>query len=268
MENIVIVIQARMGSTRLPGKVMLPLAGKPLLVQMVERVQSAALATTVVVATTPAYEDDVIEFLCLEQGFHCFRGHPTNLLDRHYQAGLAFGATAVVKIPSDCPLIDPNVIDKVLTFYANHRTEYDFVSNLHPASFPDGNDVEVIPMDVLETAWSEAQKPHEREHATPFIWDNPERFRIGNVRWESSLDYSMTHRWTIDYPEDYAFIEAVYQALYPRNHLFTLNEILALLRERPDIAALNSHYAGVNWYRNNLSDLKTIDTLQTRLIES
>jgi spore coat polysaccharide biosynthesis protein SpsF len=264
--KIVIVVQARTGSSRLPNKILMPLVGKPLLVRMMERVMASRLAAHVVVATTTDTKDDTVENICKQNGFDCFRGHPTDLLDRHYWAGIEAGADVVVKIPSDCPLIDPKVIDIVLQFYLDHETEYDFVSNLHPATFPDGNDVEVIPMPVLQTAWHEATKPLEREHTTPFIWENPNRFRIGNVVWETGLDYSMTHRWTIDYEEDYNFIKAVYNNLYAIKPLFGIDDVLGLTEKRPDIKALNEKFAGVNWYRNHLAELKTVSASQTKII--
>jgi spore coat polysaccharide biosynthesis protein SpsF len=167
-----------------------------------------------------------------------------------------------VKIPSDCPLIDPKIIDRVVAFYEGNRGSLDFVSNLHPASYPDGNDVEVIPMEVLEAAWKEADKTFEREHTTPFIWDNPERFRIGNVTWETGFDYSMSHRWVLDYREDYQFIERVYDELYPRNPSFDMKEILQLLDEKPHIQEINRRHAGVIWYRHHANELKTIGPAQ------
>jgi len=264
--RVVTVIQARTGSSRLPNKVLLPLVGKPLLVRMVERVQAAEFAGTVVVATTTEREDDAIEALCNAEDILCFRGHPTDLLDRHYQvATRLFNADAVVKIPSDVPLIDPGIIDKVIGVYLKNPDAYDYVSNLHPPSYPDGNDVEVMYMGALERAWVEARRDFEREHTTPFLWERPERFGICNVTWETGLDYSMTHRWTIDYEEDYDFIEAVYEALYPQNPLFGLEDILALLEQKPDIVALNGKYAGVNWYRHHLGELKTIAAAQTQV---
>lgn len=264
--QILTVVQARMGSSRLPGKVLLPLVGAPLLVRMVERVQRARLAGTVVVATTTDPTDNAVADCCAAHGLPCFRGDALDLLDRHYQAARHFGADVVLKIPSDCPLIDPAVIDQVLGFYLENAGRYDFVSNLHPATFPDGNDVEVMPIAALETAWREARRPLEREHTTPFFWENPDRFRLGNVVWDSGQDFSMSHRWTIDYQEDYDFISAVYEALYPQNPGFGLPDILALVARRPDIAALNAHLAGVNWYRNHLDELKTVDASQTRLV--
>lgn len=257
--KLVTVIQARTGSTRLPNKVLRPLAGAPLLLRMVERVRAAELAGTVVVATTTEPGDDPIAELCVAAGVPCFRGHPLDLLDRHYQAGLAHGATAVAKIPSDCPLIDPRVIDSVLGFFLDHPGQFDFVSNLHPASYPDGNDVEVMTMDALAAAWQEATRPLEREHTTPYLWENPGRFLLGNVLWEAGLDYSKSHRWTIDYEEDYQFIRAVYDALYPTNPRFGLDDILAFVAANPDVASLNAQYAGHYWYRNHPGELKTVD---------
>lgn len=263
-EHIVTVIQARAGSTRLPNKVMRPLVGKPLLARMVERVAAARLVGTIVVATTTDAADDPLVELCNEEGFNCYRGDAADLLDRHYQAGRQWHATTVIKIPSDCPLIDPDIIDRVISYFLDHLGEFDYVSNLHPATYPDGNDVEIMTMPALEIAWREATRPLQREHTTPYLWENPARFRIGNVTWESGLDYSMTHRWTIDYEEDYLFILAVYEALYPDNPRFSLGDVLTYLEAHPEVGAINSHLAGVNWYRHHLHELKTITARQTR----
>jgi spore coat polysaccharide biosynthesis protein SpsF len=267
--NTVIIVQARTGSSRLPNKVLLPVVGQPLLRRMLERVMAASTASAVVVATTTDPGDAPIVELCRSIDLPCFTGHPTDLLDRYYQAARPYRPDIVVKIPSDCPLIDPGIIDRVLTFYHDHQQDVDFVSNLHPATYPDGNDVEVIPFHVLETAWRNAWRNFEREHTTPFIWERPKRFRIGNVEWETGLNYSMTHRWTIDYPEDYLFIRSVYEQLSPDGStLFTLNDILDLLAARPDIHRINARYAGINWYRHHLDDLTTISATNTRTEES
>jgi spore coat polysaccharide biosynthesis protein SpsF len=252
--RIVVVVQARTGSTRLPGKVLLPLADRPLLHRMLERVLAAKTPSAVVVATTPDPADAPIEAIAQETGVECFRGHPTDLVDRHYRAGLACRADVVVKIPSDCPLIDPAVIDRVIGHYIAYADRADFVGNLQPGTYPDGNDVEVIPLGVLETAWREATEDHEREHTTPFIWERPDRFRIRHVAWETGLDYSSTHRWTIDYPEDYRFLAAVYDALWTEARpIFSLQDVLTLLDARPDIAALNACHAGKAWHRDRVA---------------
>jgi spore coat polysaccharide biosynthesis protein SpsF len=262
-----IIVQARVGSSRLPGKVLLPLAGKPLLIRMLERVSAASLFDEIVVASTDDPTDDIIEELCKETGFSCYRGHRTNLLDRHYKAAEMFGGDIVVKIPSDCPLIDPQIIDRTLQFYKKNIDRFDFVSNLHPATYPDGNDVEVVPFQVLDEAWQSASKNYECEHTTPFIWEQPNRFRIGNVEWETGLDYSMSHRFTIDYKEDYDFIRRVYDELWTSgSSIFSMEDILHLLEEKKGIYQINARYAGVNWYRNHIGELKTITREKTRAV--
>src|SRR5262249_41286479 len=144
-----------------------------------------------------------------------------------------------------------------------------YVGNLHPATYPDGNDVEVMPLSVLEAARREATRGLEREHTTPFVWERPERFRLRNVPWERGLDLSMSHRFTIDYPEDYAFVRAVFEGLWqPERPIFSLDDILAFLERRPDVFALNAKFAGVNWYRNHLGELKTVGRAETRLEET
>ncbi|HEX3075009.1 MAG TPA: glycosyltransferase family protein [Ignavibacteriales bacterium] len=265
--KIITIIQARTGSSRLPGKTLMPLAGKTVLARMVERVLASQLAGETVVATTTEKEDDAIEQLCIKENFKYYRGHPTDLLDRHYSAALFYGADAVVKIPSDCPLISASVVDKVLKYYLMHQDKFDYVSNLHPATYPDGNDVEIMPMEILEIAHRQAKKNFEREHTTPYIWENPARFRIGNVEWETGLDFSMSQRWTLDYIEDYNFIKRVYEELYPKNPEFDLRDIIRLLAEKEELLDINSKYAGVNWYRNHLTELKTVGVSQTKLMD-
>jgi transketolase len=233
-------------------------------VRQVERVMASRLCGKVVVATTENPADDLVWEVCQQAGIACFRGHSEDLLDRHYQAALQYGADTVIKIPGDCPLIDPAVIDAVIAYYLEHADSYDYVSNLHPATFPDGNDVEIMPLRVIEEAWKNATRAFEREHTTPYIWERPEAFRIGNVVMEGGRDYSMTHRLTIDYEEDYQFIKAVWEELYPVNALFGARDILELLERRPDIYTINRSLAGVNWYRNHLGELKTVEAEQTR----
>ncbi|MFP4369110.1 MAG: cytidylyltransferase domain-containing protein [Bacteroidota bacterium] len=266
MMNILIVVQARTGSTRLPGKILKTIIGKPVLIRQLERMRASILASDIIVAATSDPDDDIIEEICLREDFRVYRGHRTDLLERHYQAALPDVPDALVKIPSDCPLIDPGIIDKVLAFYIENHKRYDFVSNLHPPTYPDGNDVEVMSFAALEEARNNAVRDFEREHTTPYIWENPDKFRIGNVEWESGLDLSMSHRFTLDYEDDYLFIKKVYEELYSFNPLFTLDDIIRLLREKPSITEINKKYAGVNWYRHHLKDLKSVTPEQTKKI--
>jgi spore coat polysaccharide biosynthesis protein SpsF len=262
--KIVIVVQARMSSSRLPGKVLLPILGESLLYRMIERLQMVKHPVQIIIATSTDANDDAIETEAAQIGVPCYRGSLDNCLDRHYQAGKKYNAGMVIKIPSDCPLIDPRIIDDVLSFYFEHEGEYDFVSNLHPATFPDGNDVEIMTMSCIEKTWKEASRPLELEHTTPYIWENPDKFRIANVIWHNGLDYSMSHRFTIDYSEDYQFIKRVYEELYPAKPDFSCDDILSLLSAQPEIYNINAGYAGVNWYRNHLDELKTVGSEQTK----
>ena len=264
-EKVVIVVQARMSSSRLPGKVMLPILGESLLYRMVERLRMINHKAEIVIATSQESSDDVISHESARMGIECYRGSLNNLLDRHYQVGIQTGAAIVLKIPSDCPLIDPRIIDEMLDFFEANPSRYDYVSNLHPASFPDGNDVEIMTLECLERTWKEAEKPLELEHTTPYIWENQEKFRIGNVLWPSGDDYSMSHRFTIDYEADYQFIKRVFEELYPKQADFSCGDILNLLEEKPEIYTINAKYAGVNWYRNHLDELKTISPEQTKV---
>jgi spore coat polysaccharide biosynthesis protein SpsF len=263
-DKIVIVVQARMGSSRLPGKVMLPVMGKSVLARIIERLQHVKYPVTLVIATSENSEDDIIAREAKALKVARYRGSPTNLLDRHYQAVKELDAQYVLKIPSDCPLIDPQIVDHALDYFFKQNPGCDYVSNLHPATYPDGNDVEIMTMDCLERTWRNARKPMELEHTTPYIWENPELFNIGNVVWETGLDYSMSHRFTIDYKEDYLFIEQVFEELYPLNPNFSCQDIIELLERKPEIYALNAGYAGVNWYRHHLDELKTVSPRNTK----
>jgi spore coat polysaccharide biosynthesis protein SpsF len=260
--KIVGVIQARVGSTRLPGKVLLPVnsvMGRPLLELMLERVAASAELDEVVVATTEAEADEPIRALCARLEVACFSGHPTDCLDRHWRAGRAHGADAVVKIPSDCPLIDPRVIDLVVGRFRRSYPDRAFVGNLQPPTWPDGNDVEVMRMDALEQAFRLATRGFEREHTTPFIWDQPERFTVENVVWPDGRDLSASHRLTLDYREDYLAIAEVFGALYrPAAPAFSVEEIVEYLDTHPDVRALNVAHLGSSWMSQHATELNTL----------
>lgn len=262
MRKVITVVQARMGSSRLPGKVMMRVQNKTLLELQLERISMALNCGKIVVATSTNQLDDELVSYVEKLGYEVFRGNKSNLLDRHYRCAIKYKADIVAKIPSDCPLIDREAIEAVFDLF--YKGDFDYVSNLHPATYPDGNDCEVFSFQALEKACIEATKSMEREHTTPYFWEHPESFRLGNVIWNVDKDYSMSHRFTLDYLEDYYFIEAVYNELYPKNPRFNLNDILNLLERNPRIYDINSKYAGVNWYRNHLDELKTIDSGQTR----
>ena len=206
---------------------------------MYERVKLSDFSGTIVIAIPNEPSDETVEQLCIDKEIPVFRGDTYDLLDRHYKAALKYNADVVVKIPSDCPLIDAKVITKVINFYLDHIEKFDYVSNLHPATYPDGNDVEIMSMRALKKAWENAKRIFEREHTTPYFWENRDQFRIGNVKWETGFDYSMTHRWTIDYYEDYLFIKAVYDVLYHQNPSFGIDDILKLVSQKPELMKIN-----------------------------
>jgi spore coat polysaccharide biosynthesis protein SpsF len=241
-----VVVQARTGSSRLPGKVLKQAAGRTLLAHMLDRVSAARTSFQLVVATTVLADDDAIVAECRTAGVCFFRGHPTDLLDRHFHAALGAKADVVVKIPSDCPLIDPHAIDAVLSAF--DPSDHDFVSNLHPPSWPDGNDVEVMSIAALERAFVEARAPHEREHTTPYFWEGKRKFRTANVCWDEGLDLSASHRFVLDYPEDYLFIRSIFDELYDGGRVFDTRDIIALLDRHPSIRDLNAMHLGKSWH--------------------
>jgi spore coat polysaccharide biosynthesis protein SpsF len=254
-----VVVQARMGSTRLPGKVLQSLAGKPMLERMIERLRATRSKFELCVATTTELADDPIRTLCRRIGVDCFSGHPTDLLDRHVAAARRARADVIVKIPSDCPLIDPAAVDRVLHEFEATAGYVDLVTNLLPPTWPDGNDVEVVQVRALETAFREAYRPLEREHTTPFIWENPKRFRIANVRWETGLDYSRTYRFTVDYAEDLALVSAVFTMLHdPKGPPFSVTDMIELLELRPDIALINACHVGSSWQKRSAPELRSM----------
>jgi spore coat polysaccharide biosynthesis protein SpsF len=257
--KVLTLLQARLGSSRFPGKILKPLGAGTVLSEMLARVQAAKLAGQIVVATTTDAQDEPIVAHCRSLGVEVFRGHPLDLLDRHYQAQQSYRSDITVKIPTDCPLIDPAVIDQVIGVFLENPGRWDYVSNLHPPTYPDGNDVEVMAAGALARAWKEAHGNAEREHTTPYLWDNPEKFGIHNVVWETGLDYSQSHRWVLDYPEDYEFIQALHERLSGPQPLFGVRDILACLDENPQLRSLNARWLGDSWYLRQGDELKTLN---------
>lgn len=236
--KVVIIIQARMGSTRLPGKVMKAVQGKPVLSHMIERCRAMKTADEVVVATSDKPSDDVIAELARSEGAAVFRGSEQDVLSRYYGAAVMSKADIVVRITSDCPLIDPGVSDGVIGYLLDHLNEFDYCCNWMIPSYPKGLDTEAFTFQALEKAQNEAVDDYEREHVTPFIHDNEQWFRVKVL--SNTVDYSH-HRWTLDYPEDFEFVTQVYHHLYRSNRIFTFEEVLRLVAERPEIAAINGH---------------------------
>jgi spore coat polysaccharide biosynthesis protein SpsF len=224
-----------MGSTRLPGKVLTDLGGVTVLARVVRRVQRAKLIAEVIVATTDLTNDDPIVEECADLGVAYFRGSESDVLDRYYQASKAFGSEAVVRITSDCPLIDPQLVDEMVQVFIS--SEADYASNVIPRTYPRGLDAEAFTAEALTWAWLEAREPHQREHVTPYLYEHPEVFEMASA--SADMDYSQ-YRWTLDTPEDLGLIRAIYSRFHNRDD-FDWKEVLALMEREPDLADLNSH---------------------------
>ena len=235
--KIVAIIQARMGSSRLPGKVLMDLAGEPVLVRCVNRICRARSINEIVVATTSKPADDAILNLCRQKNWPCFRGSEEDVLDRFYHTAIKWRADVVVRITSDCPLIEPIIVDQVVQDFLKRQPKVDYVSNsLPPRTFPRGLETEVIGLNVLERAWREDQNPAWREHVTPYIYKNPALFQIYSVT--HARDYSHM-RWTVDTSEDLDFVRRIYDHF--GQDLFSWEEVLALLEVHPEWLEINRH---------------------------
>jgi len=233
--RIVAIIQARMGSARLPGKVLKDLGGDTVLARVVNRTRRATLLNEVVVATTVLPADDVIVRECERLKVACFRGDELDVLDRYYRAAQEFAADVIVRITADCPLIDPELIDT--TIRAGLDQKADYATNSLVLTYPRGLDVEMFTADALERAWSAASEEHQRVHVTPYLYENPELFKVVSITDEADHSHC---RWTLDMPEDLEMIRAVYQHFGNRDN-FRWNEILDLMENQAELALLNSH---------------------------
>lgn len=236
--NVVCIVQARMTSTRLPGKVLKEVLGKPLLEYEIERLRQCRNLNKIVVATTVLPSDDAVETLCEQLGINVFRGSEEDVLSRYAQAATLHQADAVVRVTADCPLIDPAVVDSVVQTYLETEGKYDYVSNTLERTYPRGLDVEVFSAKALQLAQANSVNKEEREHVTVYIYRRPQEFSVYQVK--EATDNS-NHRWTVDTPEDFQLIEKILQALYPDNRQFSMQDVLSFLRENPQLMALNAH---------------------------
>lgn len=275
--RVIAVVQARLGSTRLPGKALLDLAGRPMLEHVLARAAAVPGVDRVVLATTVSPEDDALVEVARAADVACVRGSVDDVLDRFRTALVAHPADALVRITGDCPLLDPEVSGRVVSEYRRRAGELDYVGNVHPPTYPDGLDTEVIAATALERAWRQAAPGSDREHVTPYIWSRPEEFRLANVGGAADLS---AHRWTVDDARDLAFVREVYRRLAPPRPAsalllggatrveadqaptargpapFGMAAVLDLLRACPDLAALNAGTRRNEGYeRSRLADL-------------
>lgn len=232
------IIQARMGSTRLSGKVIKDLEGKTVLAHVIDRVKQSNMIDVIIIATTTQSRDDVIEAEALRCGVRAFRGSEDDVLSRYYYTAKEYALDAVVRVTADCPLIDPKVLDEVIHCYVNN--EYDIVSNagsdLSDRSYPRGLDTEVFSFKVLECAFINAREKYQREHVTPYIYGMSK----SSYYYKNDIDYSK-YRWTLDTDEDYKLISEIYKYLYRGRHDFYLYDIVKLFEAKSELFDINAH---------------------------
>lgn len=234
------IIQARVGSTRLPKKVLLKIQGKEILIHVLERVSYSKKIDKIIVATTLDSDDDEIETIVQGYNFSrvkVFRGSEEDVLDRYYQAAKETGADIIVRITSDCPLIDWNLIDQIITEF--QKGDYDYVSNvLDRRTYPRGLDVECFSFTILEKMWNICKEKREREHVTTYVRENQTLFRTKNI--EQDVDWSIL-RWTVDEKDDLKLIKIIYDKLYQNKPDFNTKDILTLIKKEPELANINKH---------------------------
>lgn len=232
-----IIVQARTGSTRLPGKVLLKVLDKSMLEHLIERLMRAKASDKIIVATTTAQDDNKIVDLTAKMGVSAYQGSEEDVLDRFYQAALRFGLKDIVRITGDCPLMDPSVIDKGIECYFSSASDY--ASNVSERTYPDGEDVEVFSFNALRRAWKEAKLLPEREHVTLYIRKHPEKFKLTNFKNDINI---ADKRWTLDREEDFIFIKKVYEGLYPGNKYFGIEDIISFLEENSGLEEINKKW--------------------------
>lgn len=248
--TVAAIVQARTSSSRLPGKVMRPILGHPMLARQLERVGRARACDKILVATSRNSEDDAIAELCAKIGIGCFRGPLDDVLERYCLATeslLPYKPHHIVRLTGDCPLTDWEVIDLVIERHL--KSGADYTSNTIEPSWPDGLDVEVVTYAALQTANRETTLSSDREHVMPFIWRQPARFQLQSVR--QADDWSKL-RWTVDEPADFAFVTAIYEGLYDKSPAFKTDDIMRFICENSEISAINAGFVRNEGYRRSL----------------
>lgn len=230
-------IQARTSASRLFGKVLKPILGRPMLGLEIERVQICKTVDRIVVVTSTSPEDQQIVDLCRKINVDVFCGSLDNVLDRFYQAARKYKPDHIVRLTGDCPLIDPDVVDSMVRLYLEKKCDYG--TNCMPPTYPDGLDAEIFSFKVLQEAWKEASLPSHLEHISLFFEEQPQRFKIENLACRRDLS---ALRWTVDEPEDFEFVRSVFENLYQGNPLFRMDDVLDLMKRKPELALLNKRF--------------------------
>jgi len=253
MKNIVCIVQARMTSTRLPNKVLLVLAGQPVLTQVFNQLSHSKLLTTTILATSMDSCDDPLEDWATKNNKKYFRGSLENVLDRFFETAKEYNADVIVRITADCPLIDPEIVDQCIDGFNNG--DYDYYSNVNPPTFPDGLDTEVFSFAALEKAYSNAELKSEIEHVTPYIKNHPELFKIGNFY--SEVNYEKL-RWTLDNKEDYDFLSLIYKELFKPNSFISWKDVISFLNQNINLQQINAHIERNEGFIKSLNEDKKV----------
>ena len=246
-KKCIIILQARVDSSRFPRKVLAKIEGKPMLFRIIERLKQIKNCEIVVATTTRKIDDTIIK-IATSVGVEYFRGKTNDVLDRFFQTALKFKADAIMRITADCPLIDPKESKKVL--YKFLKGNFDYVSNGNE-TYPDGLDTECFSFYALKEAWKKAKLKSEREHVTPYIRKNQKFFKIGTVRTEQNME---KYRWTVDYKDDLIFVRKIYARLYKKNRMFLMRDILELLRKEPSLMKINAIHTRNEGYAISLEN--------------
>lgn len=234
------MIQARMGSSRLPGKVMKEVVGKPLLEHIINRLSFCKNVDKIIVITSEESENEPIVHLCKKLDIDCFQGDEKDVLDRYYKAAVKFNLNdedSVVRITADCPLIDPVIVDEVIQKHLDD--DYDYTTNTLVRTYPDGLDCEVFTLPILNEMWKKAKLKSEREHVTLFIKNNQDNYNLGNLAQDRDLS---DFRWTVDEKEDFIFVKKIYEYLYDEGKVFLMDDIFGLLDANPSLLKINDMY--------------------------
>lgn len=248
MQSVTAIVQARLGSTRLPGKTMMPLEGEPLLGHLVRRIRKSQLISGIIIATTTQERDDRIVRFAEEKNVRWYRGSENDVLDRFYQAALLHQLQTIVRVTPDCPMLDPRVTDRVIEKFLEGG--HDYVSNVLTPTYPDGLDTEVFSFAALERAWKEARLPSDREHVTAYIVKHPEVFKLFNVDNKGSNLSWM--RWTVDTDRDYEFVSRIFEKIGAGKDIFYMEDVLKVLMENPELMEINSDIERNEGYRLSL----------------
>ena len=256
------IIQCRMSSTRLPAKIFLPGPKMPLIDHLIERIKFSKKINKIIIAAHNTKKNNFIKDY-FKKKIDVFCGDEKNVLNRYYKCAKFYKSDIVVRITSDCPLMDYRIIDHMIDYFNEQNCDY--LSNVHPPSYPDGFDIEIFTYHSLGIANKLAKKNFQKEHVTPYIWDNPKLFKIKNY-WPIYIKKTLhnSHRLTLDYLDDFILISKIYKALYKKKKKFSFFDIMNYLKKNPNDTKINKKLIKVNWYSLYLDKLKTIKKKDTK----